>query len=172
MPDNSDGITRRQSSPASPSMVAIHLPTGPKLVPISLAWRIDCRLTALCGPAALARAPSEVEVAFFAPCPPRQTPPARGETSSHSAAAAGTHKGGPPPALPRLPGPDHQPQGPGFLGSLAAMFSAAGEFHGTALLALIAILFVLTPFEGKRPVALISRRRRPLLLAFLLERPG
>jgi hypothetical protein len=171
MPDNSDGITRRPRSPSDPSMVSIHLPGGPKLVPISLAWKVDCRFTALCGPTALARAPSDAEIAFFAQCPPRQSPTAR-EKSSHSAAAAGPHKGGPPPALPRLPGPDHQPQGPSFLGALAAVFSASGEFHGGALLGLIAILLVLTPFEGKRPVALIERRRRPLLLAFLLERPG
>jgi hypothetical protein len=153
-------------------MVAIRLPGGgTKLVPISLAWRVDCRVSALCGPAALARAPSVAEIAFFAQCPPRQMPPARGN-DSHSAAAAAPRKGGPPPALPRLPGPDHQPQGPSFLGALAAVFSAAGEFHGGALLALLAILLVLTPHEGMRPVALVERRRRPLLLAFLLERPG
>jgi hypothetical protein len=152
-------------------MVSIPLPAGPKLIPISLVWKVDCRVSALCGPAALARAPSEAEVAFFAQCPPRQAPTAR-ETSSHSAAAAGPSKGGPPPALPRLPGPDHQPQGPSFLGALAAVFSASGDFHGGGLLGLIAILLVLTPFEGKRAVALVERRRRPLLLAFLLERPG
>jgi hypothetical protein len=171
LPDNSDGITHRQSNPGAPSMVSIQLPTGPKLIPVSLVWKIDCRFTALCGPAALARAPSEAEIAFFTQCPPRQSPATR-ETSSHSAAAAGRHKGGPPPALPRLPGPDHQPQGPSFLGALAAVFSASGDFHGGALLGLIAILLVLTPFEGKRALALVERRRRPLLLAFLLERPG
>jgi hypothetical protein len=171
LPDNSDGITHRQSNPAAPSMVSVRLPADPKLIPIGFAWKVDCRVSALCGPAALARAPSEAEVAFFAQCPPRQSPTGR-ETDTHSAAAAGPRKGGPPPALPRLPGPDHQPQGPSFLGALAAVFSASGDFHGGALLGLIAILLVLTPFEGKRAVALVERRRRPLLLAFLLERPG
>jgi hypothetical protein len=171
LPDNSDGITHRRYTPGDPSMVAIHVPAGTKLIPVSLAWTVDCRFSALCGTAVLARAPSEAEVAFFGQCPPRTSQPTR-ETDSHSAAAAGSRRSGPPPALPRLPGPDHQPQGPSFLGALAAVFSASGDFRGAALLGLIAILLVLTPFEGKRPVALVSRRRRPLLLAFLLERPG
>jgi hypothetical protein len=133
-------------------------------------WKLDCRISVVCGRAVLAGAPFDADRAYFAHYLPYDAPPATAP-NARSEGGTGRPGGGQPPGSPRLPGPDHQPQGPSVPG-IQMTFSSSADFQSGAVLGLIAVLLGLTPFVGMRPVALLERRRRRLLLAFLLERPG
>ena len=75
------------------------------------------------------------------------------------------------PSAPRLPIPDHEPQMPTPAGASSGSGSSGGPHDGSTLGVTAAVLDI-TPRDGTRPITLIELCRRPVPLAFLLDRPG
>jgi hypothetical protein len=132
--------------------------------------KVDCRIVVVCGLAPLARAPSDFERVLFAPCTAHEAARS-GLPGGRPGGSSGRPDGAQRPRSPRLPAPDPQPQGPTAPGPSPGS-GGTGGFHSGADLGLSATLLSLAPLWGSRPVTPYERRRRAVLLALSLERPG
>jgi hypothetical protein len=132
----------------------------------SIHWMLDCGTAVACRLGLDAGTPPRPQRILFGPWAPfgSRSPPTT--TRERSVRSHGTRS-----LPPRLPAPDHLPQGPTAPGSSLGSGSSGG-FQGGALLGLIAALLSLAPLWGSRVVAPLEGRRPAVHLASSLERPG